>query len=59
MNVLERWRSRPLEVRVLNRGDECRELEDDVQKRVNYWPHITAACCAACFAEMTDLREAD
>jgi hypothetical protein len=56
MNVLERWRSRPLQVRVLTRWDECGELKDDVQKRVNYWPDISAVCC---FAEMTGLREAD
>ncbi|MGF6598602.1 hypothetical protein P3T23_003319 [Paraburkholderia sp. GAS448] len=59
MNVLDRWRSRPLKVRVLNRCVKCGELKDDVQKRVNYWPDVTAVCCAECFAEMRDLREAD
>ena len=59
MNVLERWRSRPLQVRVLTRWDECGELKDDVRKRVNYRPDIWAVCCAECFAEMTGLREAD
>lgn len=47
------WRARQLQVRVLDRCDECDELKDDVQKRENYWPHITAVCCAECFAEMT------
>jgi len=42
MNVLERWRSRPLQVRFLIRCDECVELKDDVQKRVNYWSNIRA-----------------
>jgi hypothetical protein len=28
-------------------------LKEDVQERVNYWPTITAVCCAKCFAEMT------
>jgi hypothetical protein len=59
MNVLDRWRSRPLQVRVLTRCDECGELKDDDQKRVNYWPDISAVCCAERFAEMTGLREAD
>ncbi|TCK84316.1 hypothetical protein B0G74_9155 [Paraburkholderia sp. BL9I2N2] len=53
MNAFERWRSRPMQVRVLDRCDECGELKEDVQKRVNYRPNITAVCCAKCFAEMT------
>jgi hypothetical protein len=59
MNKLEQWRSRPLQVRVLDRCDECGELKDDVAKRVNYWPHITAVCCAPCFEEMTGARETE
>jgi hypothetical protein len=47
------WRSRPLVVRVLDRCDECGELKEDVRERVNYWPNITAVCCATCFSEMT------
>jgi hypothetical protein len=57
MTELERWRSRPLQVRVLTRCDECGELKDDVRERVNYWPNIKAVCCAACFAEMTGDRQ--
>ena len=53
MNALEQWQRRPMQVRVLDRCDECGELKEDVQKRVNYWPRITAVCCAKCFAEMT------
>jgi hypothetical protein len=52
MNARE-WRSRPLEVRILDRCDECGELKEDVHQRVNYWPNISAVCCAQCFAEMT------
>jgi hypothetical protein len=54
MNPLEQWHSRPMELRVLVRCDECGELKEDVRKRVNYWPNITALCCAKCFTEMTD-----
>jgi hypothetical protein len=53
MNALEKWRRRPLQVRVLDRCDECGELKEDVRKRVNAWPNITAVCCANCFVEMT------
>jgi hypothetical protein len=53
MNTLEQWRRRPMQVRVLDRCDECGELKEDVKKRVNYWPNITAVCCAKCFTEMT------
>ncbi|SDR61910.1 hypothetical protein SAMN05445850_8034 [Paraburkholderia tuberum] len=53
MNALEQWRSRPLQVSVLDRCDECGELKEDVQKRVNYWPNITAVCSGKCFTEMT------
>ena len=53
MNALEQWRCRSMQVRVLDRCDECGELKEDVQKRVNYWPKIAAVCCAKCFAEMT------
>lgn len=53
MNAFERWSSRPMQVRVLDRCNECGDLKEDVQKRVNYWPNITAVCCAKCFAEMT------
>ncbi|MGF6701992.1 hypothetical protein OKW38_006669 [Paraburkholderia sp. MM5496-R1] len=53
MNALEQWRSRPLQVSVLDRCDECGELKEDVQKRVNYWPNITAVCCGKCFTAMT------
>jgi hypothetical protein len=53
MNQLEQWRSRPMELRVLVHCDECGELKEDVRKHVNYWPNITALCCAKCFAKMT------
>src|ERR1700675_4668859 len=53
MNALEQWRCRSMQVRVLDRCDECGELKEDVQKRVNYWPNIAAGCGAKCFAEMT------
>jgi hypothetical protein len=53
MHALEQRRSRPVQVRVFDRCDECGELKEDVQKRVNYWPNITAVCCAKCFAKMT------
>jgi hypothetical protein len=59
MNALERWRARPLEVRVLIRCDECGELKDDVQKRVNDRSNMTAVCCAKCLAEMTEVREVE
>ncbi|CAB3803000.1 hypothetical protein LMG28614_05718 [Paraburkholderia ultramafica] len=52
MNALERWHSRPMQVRVLDRRDECGELKEDIRKRVNSWPNLTAVCCARCFAEM-------
>ncbi|MGF6931931.1 hypothetical protein OKW41_001070 [Paraburkholderia sp. UCT70] len=53
MNELE-WRSRPMQVRVLDRCDECGELKEGVQKRTSYfWPETTAVCCAKCFAEIT------
>jgi hypothetical protein len=53
MSALENWRNRPLQVRVLDRCDECGELKEDVRKNVSLWPNITAVCCATCFAEMT------
>ncbi|CAB3809161.1 hypothetical protein LMG28614_06966 [Paraburkholderia ultramafica] len=53
MNALERWRCRPMQVRILERCNECGELKDDVQKRVNRWPNVAALSCAKCFAEMT------
>ena len=53
MNALEQWRSRPMQVSVLDRCNECGELKEDVRKRVNCWPKITAVCCAKCIAEMT------
>jgi hypothetical protein len=48
----QQWRSRPLQVRILDRCDECGELKENVHKRVNYWPTIAAVCCEQCFAEM-------
>ena len=51
--ALEQWRRRSMEVRVLDRCDECGELKEDVQKRVSYWPNIAAVCCAKCFVEMS------
>ena len=42
-----------MHVRVLDRCDECGELKEDVQKRINYLPKIAAVCCANCFAKMT------
>jgi hypothetical protein len=53
MKTFNEWRSRQMQVRVLDHCDECGELKEDVHKRVNYWPNITAVCCAKCFAEMT------
>ncbi|MBB3004415.1 hypothetical protein FHX57_006797 [Paraburkholderia tropica] len=47
----ESWRRRPLEVRILDRCDECETLQPDVRKRVNYWPSFTVICCAACYAK--------
>jgi hypothetical protein len=35
MHALEQRRSPPMQVRVLDRCDECGELKEDVQKRVN------------------------
>jgi len=52
MNAREQWRCRPMQVRVLDRCDECGELKEDVQKRTNYWRNNAAICCAKCFAEM-------
>lgn len=48
----EAWNLRPMVVTVKERCDECGQLRYDVQKRTNYWPNITATCCAKCFAEM-------
>lgn len=53
MNTLEKWRSRPLQVRVLDRCVECGEWKEGVRKHVSVWPNIAAVCCAECFAEMT------
>ncbi|ACD21555.1 hypothetical protein Bphyt_7270 (plasmid) [Paraburkholderia phytofirmans PsJN] len=53
MSALEKWHKRSLQVRVLDRCDECGELKEDVQKRVSLWPNITAVCCAMCFTEKT------
>jgi hypothetical protein len=53
MNAREKWHNRTLQVRVLDRCDECDELKEDVRKHVSLWPNITAVCCADCFAEMT------
>ncbi|MFM0200688.1 hypothetical protein PQR53_12525 [Paraburkholderia fungorum] len=53
MNALEKWHKRPLQVRVLDRCDECGELKEGVRKQVSLWPNMTAVCCAECFAEMT------
>ncbi|MGF6483818.1 hypothetical protein QFZ91_006045 [Paraburkholderia sp. JPY419] len=58
MNALERWRSRPLQVRALTRCDECGELKEDAKKRVNYCSNMTVVCCAKCTAEMTEVHEA-
>lgn len=52
MSTREQWHCRPMQVRVMDRCDECGELKEDVQKRNNYWPNIAAICCAKCFAEM-------
>ncbi|MFM0631174.1 hypothetical protein [Paraburkholderia xenovorans] len=54
MNALEQWHRRPMEVRVLDRCNECGKLEIDVRERVSLWPNITAVSCAKCFAEMTE-----
>ncbi|CAB3802985.1 hypothetical protein LMG28614_05715 [Paraburkholderia ultramafica] len=53
MNALEQWRSRTMQVRVLDRCDECGQLKEDVQKRVICWSNSTALCCVKCFTEMT------
>jgi hypothetical protein len=53
MNAHEKWRNRPLQVRVLDRCDECGELKEDVRKHVGLCPNITAVCCAKCFTEMS------
>lgn len=53
MNALEKWHNRQLQVRVLDRCDECGELKEGVRKQVSLWPNMTAVCCAECFAEMT------
>ena len=52
MSALKEWHNRPMQVRMLDRCDECDELKENVRKRVNRWPNITAVCCAKCFAEM-------
>jgi hypothetical protein len=59
MNAPAQRYSRPIQVRVLDRCDECGELKEDVQERVNYWPTITAVCRAKCFAELTPVNAAD
>ena len=48
----DNWRRRPLEVKVLDRCDECETLQPDVKKRTNYWPSITCTCCSGCFSRM-------
>jgi len=56
---LDAWRRRPLEVRVLDRCNECATLQPDVRERINFWPNIRAVCCSNCFnrmlAEFNDL----
>ncbi len=47
----EAWRRRPLEVKVLDRCDECETLQPDVKKRVNYWPSFTTVCCGNCYSK--------
>jgi hypothetical protein len=59
MNALELWRSRPLQVRVFTRCDECGELKDDVEKRVNHCLNIAVVCCAKCFAQTSKDRETE
>ncbi|PTB20108.1 hypothetical protein C9I57_13450 [Trinickia symbiotica] len=49
----QQWHSRPLEVRVFDRCDECGELKEDVRERVNHWPKFAVVCCATCFADLS------
>lgn len=49
----DQFRSRPMQVRTLTRCDKCETLREDVQKRSNYWPHVSETmCCAPCFTKL-------
>ena len=52
-----RWNSRPTEVRVLDRCDECETLKPDVKERQSYYPHMKITCCGACFAQLANQHE--
>lgn len=46
----DQFRNRPLEVRVLERCNECETLKDDVKEHSNCW--VTAVCCGPCFTQL-------
>lgn len=48
----DQFRSRQMEVRVLDRCDKCETLKDDVKERANYWPRVKATTCGACFSKL-------
>lgn len=30
----------------------CKTLRDDVKERKNFWPNVSATCCADCFSKL-------
>jgi hypothetical protein len=48
----EIWNARVPTVTVRERCDECGLLKEGVKKRQNYWPTISATCCAECFTNL-------
>ncbi|WP_186215869.1 hypothetical protein [Burkholderia gladioli] len=53
---LDAWRSRKMEVRILDLCAECQTLKDDVKEREYFTGYLWArrfevkkTCCAACF----------
>jgi hypothetical protein len=49
-----KWNARPMVVTTSTHCPECKTLrpDPDVQERRNYWPNITAMCCADCFSRL-------
>jgi hypothetical protein len=51
MNALDAWRSRPMQVRVLEPCPRCKQLAEGVEERIIYgaWlQKFKETCCAAC-----------
>jgi len=59
----EKWRNRPLTVRVLELCPECNVLKEDVKKRearlYGYGKSFTVLACLNCFTDVKRRREAE